>query len=550
MSFNIKEAGPAPLISVLCDHIGLTETFNQCVEWDKNQCLLPPGIHVKAIVINILCGRSPLYRLPEFYAEQDLDLLFGLPCRADNFNDDVLCRTLDKMSDAGAKKVFSAIVAKALAVENVDISVGHGDTTSKVVFGQYNGDGDLNVTYGYSKDHRPDLKQILYGLLTTKDGVPFLAEIRDGNLDDKTWNKQLVSSLKDQLSVEELQKFTYVADSAAVTKDSLHQFAEAGVKVISRLPNTYGLASELIEQAWKDNDWQDAGALAPGKNKASYRLKEYSHDLFGRDYRFIVVHSSQLDKRKQAGLEKKLAKELAELEKAVVKQEKLEYACEADALGALVRFTDTHSGPFYAVIGEVHESSEREKRKKPGRPSKGETAELRQIYSLKLKIEEQNREAVKHEQERLSCFVLVTSVSSEEANALSILQEYKDQSMVENRFKFIKSPLFVGALYTQRKDRLEALSYLVMVAMLIYSLLERRVRRALELDGKPLILQGNIQTMRPTGNKILELLGPVKILLIQDGEKMTRHLPENYDRHARLLELAGFSLEIYRGRKK
>ena len=141
----------------------------------------------------------------------------------------------------------------------------------------------------------------------------------------------------------------------------------------------------------------------------------------------------------------------------------------------------------------MHESAEKEKRKKPGRPSRDETVELLQVYSLKLKIGEQNSEALKHEQERLSCscFVLVLVTSVSEANALSILQEYKVQSMVENRFKFIKSSLFVGPLYTQRKDRPEALSYLVLVAMLIYSLLERRVRRALELAGKPLILQGN-----------------------------------------------------------
>ncbi|NLL57375.1 MAG: DUF4277 domain-containing protein, partial [Firmicutes bacterium] len=61
----------------MCKQLEVRKTINDVVSWDEKQCLLDPGTHVEALIINILCQRDPLYRVKNFYLEQDVELLFG-----------------------------------------------------------------------------------------------------------------------------------------------------------------------------------------------------------------------------------------------------------------------------------------------------------------------------------------------------------------------------------------------------------------------------------------------------------------------------------------
>jgi transposase len=541
--YDIKEAGPAPLVGAMCDTIKLTEIADANVFWDEKQCKLSPGTLLKALVINILCGRTPLSHVEKFYSEQDTELLFGTDVTCNDLNDDALGRMLDKIYAAGPKKIFSALALSAITTDKVKVSTLHGDTTSKFTYGSFEGEGTLNITYGYSKDHRFDLKQYICGLVTSKDGVPVMADIRDGNLNDKTWNKDLMPQIRETLSPKQLENLIYVADSAAVNEACMKKAKEAGIRIISRLPNTYSLTSQLVEQAWEVNQWTE---LEPGedKSRAVYKLWETSAELYGDSYRFVVVHSSHLDKRKLRGLESRLKKEYKELEKVAAQLAKREFACEADAYKEMERFFAKYKSKFYPLSGTIGQETVREKRKKRGRPSAGEVPEYQDIYTVKIQIDALDQEAFHQEQQRLSCFVLVSSVE-ESHTGTDLLKEYKEQSVVENRFKFIKSPTFVGPVYLHNKNRLEALCYVILVALLIYSVLERRVRRALQDEKKPLIMAGNVRSFRPTGRRILELLAPIKILLLSEEGKKRRVLPARYKELNRVLRLAGFGLEIY-----
>ena len=541
--YDIKEAGPAPLINAMCDAIQLTEIVNANTFWDEKQCKLSPGILLKALVINILCGRTPLCHVEKFYMEQDTELLFGSGVACTDLNDDALGRMLDKVSAAGPKKIFSALALSAVITDNVDLSILHGDTTSRFTYGRFEGEGTLNITYGYSKDHRFDLKQYICGFTTSRDGVPVLGDIRDGNLDDKTWNKELMPQIKAMLTPEQLNNLIYVADSAAVNEECMTKASEAGIRIISRLPNTFSLAAQLIERAWQLNKWIELEPSAD-RNRAVYKLWETAAQLYGDTYRFVIVHSSHLDKRKLRGLENRLKKEQDELHKNAAKLAKRTFACEADAIKELNRFLALHQSKFYPLSGSIAQETVMKKRKKRGRPAAGEAPEYEDIFTVKIEVGALDQETFHQEQQRLSCFVLVSSVDESYTGA-DLLREYKEQSVVENRFKFIKSPAFVGPVYLQSKNRLEALCYVILAALLIYSLLERRVRRALQHEDKPLIMAGNVPSFSPTGRRVLELLAPIKILLLTEGGRKRRLLPARYTDLNRVLRLAGFGLDVY-----
>ena len=151
------------------------------------QMELSPGMAVFAMVLDTLSGRTPLYRLTEFFEEKDTELLLGSAIEPERFCDYNLGRSMDKIFEAGTQKIFSQLAQNALRAFAVDPRRLHFDTTSVSVFGDYDLiDPPFDITYGYSKDKRPDLKQFLVSMLCVDRNIPILGATKDGNASDKT----------------------------------------------------------------------------------------------------------------------------------------------------------------------------------------------------------------------------------------------------------------------------------------------------------------------------------------------------------------------------
>ncbi len=525
--FEIKELGPGPVISAIFRQLGFHNTINQMLTWDEKQCLHSPATHILAIIINILSGkRVALYKVHKFFEEKDTEIFFGKGVKPSYLNDDALARTLDKLYDANPKKVFSTLALQALMHENIDTKVLHGDTTARLLYGEYEEESDeeglLKITWGYNKEHRTDLKQFKVGLVTTKEGFPIFGEVEAGNLDDKSWNKNLIEDLAENITPEILKDMVYVADSALVTHANLSLIEEQKLKFISRPPSAFNLSSELIEKAFATDDWEEYYSC---EKKTSYKLKELEADLFGRRYRLIVVCPLKADKRKVRGLESKIQKEKEKLEKEMEELSKIGFACEADAREAFLRFLKEKRNSIYEIKGDIELCFEKQRRNKRGRPSKDEQIQRKPVYRIKVSLEGPDEKAIEREKQRISSFVLITNIF-DGYDAQSILREYKEQTVVENRF--IKNPLYVGPLFVKKSQRLEALSYVVLIALLIYMIIQIRVRRALKKEKEPLELVGKVKSFEPTGTRILELFEYVKILKVNENEKIKRYLPEKY----------------------
>lgn len=88
----------------------------------------------------------------------------------------------------------------------------------------------------------------------------------------------------------------FVADSKVVTHDTVHDRCEAGVRFVSRLPNTFGL--EHLTKAAALTKWTTVGRLATAEGAATYRVWETPGEIGGQAVRLIVVHSSALESRR------------------------------------------------------------------------------------------------------------------------------------------------------------------------------------------------------------------------------------------------------------
>jgi transposase len=206
-SLTFTEAGHLPIIKEYAKRITLVDTVDRMVD---SQMTLRPGLAVLAMLIDTLSGRSPLYRLIDFYESKDIELLLGSDVAPELFSDYNLGRALDKIHEAGTEKIFSQIAQNALDVFDIDTRRAHFDTTSISVYGDYDvTDPPFKITYGHSKDKRPDLKQFLISMLCVDHNIPVFGAAKDGNASDKTINNELLSHMSTHMATHGLQPGAY-----------------------------------------------------------------------------------------------------------------------------------------------------------------------------------------------------------------------------------------------------------------------------------------------------------------------------------------------------
>jgi transposase len=268
--------------------------------------------------------------------------------KASDLNDDCLGRTLDRLYDHDVTRLFAGIARRA---REVFVDIGkrrvHVDTTSFSVSGEYDGDhrsqGEeeetdealINITHGYSRDHRADLKQWMLALATTHEGdIPLFMKPLDGNSSDKVTLVNAVEALKEQLGdySEEEEASIFVADSGLYSEANMARLAEAGVRWVSRVPETSNTARSII-----DLDAPDWCSSADGRMRWYRREVTFSGDLEeeGRTERWVVVSSQASEERSEKTLRRKMEKERKRWESVLRALAGRKFACETDARGAL-----------------------------------------------------------------------------------------------------------------------------------------------------------------------------------------------------------------------
>jgi transposase len=169
-TMTITDVQFLPIIKEYARKINLVGTINRLVETDME---LSPGIIILGMVLYTLSGRSPLYRLMDFFEEKDTELLLGESIPASRFSDHTIGRALDKIYEAGTQKNFGQLSQNAVGVFQIEPSGAHFDTTSIRVYGDYDmQDEPFKITCGHSKDHRSDLKQFLVEMLCVDRNIP------------------------------------------------------------------------------------------------------------------------------------------------------------------------------------------------------------------------------------------------------------------------------------------------------------------------------------------------------------------------------------------
>jgi len=149
-----------------------------------------------------------LYLMPHFFKDKPVERLLGDGIEAEHLNDDVLGRALDAIYAYGPEALYGQLAAQAVKRLGLSCKVGHIDTSSFHVDGVYNSDQEdvpesvIHITQGYSRDHRPDLNQVILQLISEDEhqaGIPLWMDALSGNSSDKASFRQTLNAHLKQL---------------------------------------------------------------------------------------------------------------------------------------------------------------------------------------------------------------------------------------------------------------------------------------------------------------------------------------------------------------
>ncbi len=508
------------IVAGACQEIGLAAWLDAQDPGNRQQVSV--GTATVAMILNGLgFSNRQLYLVPQFFANKPVEHLLGSGITAEMLNDDCLGRTLDWLYAHDPTKLFAGIASRARQIFGVKADQIHVDTTSFSVSGEYAVAAPraakseepaektgaeptiIAITYGYSRDHREDLKQWMLALATTHDGdIPLFLRPLDGNSSDKKSLLTAVVALQDQLRTADGDPSIYVADNGIYSESNMRQLNEAGVKWVSRVSETSTEAKTVLNDG--SETWQSS---EDGMLQWFSRLMSLPQG----EERWVVVRTLASQQRARASLQRQVSQAQGKWKQKCWHLGNRRFACEADARLALER--ELKGKPSWLEI--QHELVAHPHHARKGRPQKDASPTTTQWQIVATVTV--NQKQVEEETARKACWIIGTNVL--EMAVLSdqqLVTMYTEQGGVERGFRFVKDPLFLASsVFVKKPERLIALSLIMVLCLLVYRLAEFRLRARLAETEQTIPDQVHKPTARPTMRWVFQCFEGIELLRVQ-----------------------------------
>jgi transposase len=469
---------------------------------------------------NLLISREPLYGIGEWAVRHAPECLRLAPMQLPSLNDDRVGRCLDRLFDANIPSLTLAVVAHAVREFAVNLDELHNDSTTVTFHGDYEaadqqrtlrGKLRLAVTHGHNKDHRPDLKQLLYILTVSRDGaVPVHFRVDNGNATD---DRSHIDTWKTLCELTGRRDFLYVADCKLATAENMAHIHQHGGRFLTILPRTrsedtsFHAAIRKGRDGWKPihDKLDDDGQLID-----RYRLHE-SQATTAEGYRLVWYHSVRKAELDALNRHKRLERATAALTELQAKltSPRTRYhdrAKVAQTVDTIVSDSDVEGWLVTEIKERTTETFRQDRRGRPGPETRYVRSESTR-FDLSWRID---HDYLVHEARCDGIFPLVTNETS--VSAVDLLLAYKQQPMIEKRFSPLKTDFVVAPVFLKEVSRIQALLCVYFLALLSESLLERELRRALAREGVeslPLYPEGRA-CRRPTARRVIDLFEDVQ----------------------------------------
>lgn len=519
------------IVSGISREIGLVETIDEKV--GKTERKVSCGEAVLAMVLNALGFSSrALYLMPDYLRNKPVDMLIRPGLAAEDFNDDTLGRSLDDLYARGVTEVFANVASKALEVYGIEHEFVHLDSSSFHLHGQYEAEDPdkemISITHGYSRDHRPDLKQVVAQIITShKSNLPVWLEVLSGNSSDKESFAETVKVYVQHL--RDGKQVYFVMDSAGYSEKSLK--AMRAMLWLMRVPETLAEAKRLV----KETEQEQMVELVPG-----YFGKEIEIEYGEIAQRWLIVFSQAAYDREIKTLEKKQAREQEAAEKQWRKVCQPVFNCQEDAETACEQFN--RRWKYHQAKAQVTPITQYAH---SGRPTSGSQPAV-VGYALTGSVE-LYPPGVDEAKRSLGKFILATNeLNTQNLSAAAMLDNYTAQGIsVERGFRFLKDPMFFAhSLFLKNPARIMALIMIMGLALLIFALGERQLRLALQQNNETIPDQTGKPTQNPTLRWVFQTFEGLDVLSVwTDGRLMLRQVLNLRPVHQQIIRLLGSQVQ-------
>jgi transposase len=479
--------GALPLINHFLDRVGLDALLERWLPAPDRRFKLLPATAIRLLVVNLLVGRAPLYGLGEWAAPYAPGLL-GLPGGDTAWlNDDRVGRALLSLFDADRASLLTELIVGVIREFNVDTSEMHNDSTSVSVHGQYEAaDGSTRrgkptpaVTFGHSKDHRPDLKQLVWILTVAADGaVPMAYRLADGNTCDDPTHIPTWDAL---VKVLGRRDFLYVADSKLCSGEAMRHIDGEGGRFVTVLPRT------RREDKWfrdwiqtEQPQWTEAIRL-PGERIGDLpRVWSVLPSPLpsAEGYRIVWVHSTVKAARDEHARRSRIEAGVAAIDALGARlagpktRIKTRAAVEQAATTALAEAAATRWIEV-SIDETVEDNFRQEKRGRPGAQTR-----YRRITRTHHTVNWRTRDdVIAYDAASDGCFPLITN--DRNLPDTEVLVAYRYQPNLERRHHLLKSVQDADPIWLRDPARIEAIFCCQFLALLIGALIERQIRTAM-----------------------------------------------------------------------
>ncbi|MDX3531476.1 IS1634 family transposase [Streptomyces sp. ID05-39B] len=492
-----KRLGALPVAAEFLRRLDVAGTVDRLCP-GRDIAHLTHGQVIEALVANRLTAPTPLWRVDRWAGEWAMEEVFGI--EPELLNDDRLGRALDAIAPH-LTEIADSIAARAIGKFGIDVSTFHWDMTSMSLYGAYPAEDQdeeyPRIKHGHPKDRRYDLKQIQVGLAVTGDGgIPLLSRVIDGGAAEISQITGTMNSLRAMAGPKE---FLLIADSKLISYGNVTSLIKAGTDFIAPAP-----ASKVDDAVYAALDLEAATVVdyipardedTPAAERETYRVLEDTHLLAGArrsdpplEVRRILVHSTGNAEGQRRARDKRLAKAREDLDK-------LQHSAGG-------RYYNT-AEKIAARIGVIAKT----RRVSSCLHTEITTAEGGRI-ALTWHFDE---DLLRAEAAVDGWYALLTTLTPEQADPSDVLRRHKGQGAVERRYSDFKGPLAVTPVFVQDNKRVAALITVICLALLLFCLIERQVRRALGGDQKMQGIYPGNKKVRPTGRMILYHLSDLRL---------------------------------------
>jgi transposase len=547
-TINRYHVGEIPLLESIVRRLNLRSIFNEFLPRKKNEEIAPSNVLI-LLVYNLAIGKIPLYELEDWVGSLDLRCIgFKDEIKDLRFTDDRFGKVLDRLFDIDRATFMTRIIIEAIKIFNIDLSQLHNDSTSVKAFGEYPGKTatGLELKKGNSKDHRPDLKQLVYTLTISADGaIPIHYKVYPGNTNDDSTHIETWDTLR---KLTNNPNFLYVGDCKLCSDKQLSHISENLGRALCPMPEYWSEVVEFKDSLRKKNKpkkeiWR---RQTQDGTRTDY-FSAYDGECFTtkRGYRIHWIHYSERQEDDFNTREENLKKAERELRELAAKINKRKWKSEEVIRAECNRILNQRKVNRFINIMIDHTIEHtilKGKKGRPGKDTKHESIE-KKIFVLSWT---RNKEALKAEKNIDGVYPLLStdpSLSSKE-----VLMAFKYQPKLEKRFMHLKSIHYIAPLFCKKLERVEANMFVFFLALLVQALIEREIRLKMK-DAKIHSLQvypENREAIHPTTSKVFDIFNRVSTYkILEDAKTLDKYADALSDVQKSILKLLSMNEADY-----